>query len=64
MKNLLTQILHYKNPTMSNQTYNLQWKRNKTTKLICSTLQNREQKVAYQTTYANAWIAPVQHIGK
>jgi hypothetical protein len=32
------------------------------TKLICSTLQYREQKVANHTTYANAWISPVQHI--
>jgi hypothetical protein len=32
--------------------------------LICSTLQYREQKVAYHTKYPNAWISPVQHIGK
>jgi hypothetical protein len=33
------------------QTYNLPCKGNKTTKIISSTLQYREEKIAYHTTY-------------
>ena len=54
---------HIRQTTLT-QTYNLPCKRNKTTKLICSTLQYREEKVAYHTTYPNAGIPPVQHTGK
>ena len=64
---ILSQFLEDNTPigqTTSTHTYNLTCKRNKTTKLICSTLQYREEKVAYHTTYPNAWISPVQHIGK